>query len=345
MDIKILSFDSTLHSSIWNEIQHNASRKSFLTAIERIEFQKKYGKEIKQFIIFDSEKPIGLIYVEIHKRKISKYGYCPHGPVLIDEYLLSEEVYCKLADFGKEFIKSEGLNYFRIDPIIEEENRKLLKKTGWSNSIILGQARHQWFMDISAPEEEILMNIKKDTRYYINRGKKKGIVVKAATDEKTVEDFIDLMHQTKERQHFSNFDDDYYRNQWRELRPVGLAEIFVAYFEDKPLAGALMNYFDKTSYYSHAGSTSDSELAKLAAPYFLHWEMIRYAKDRGYLVYDFWGVIPKGIKHDWRGLSDFKMKFEGTLRSLVGVHEVYNLNLKTLLQKVYDWYSYRKLKN
>jgi lipid II:glycine glycyltransferase (peptidoglycan interpeptide bridge formation enzyme) len=345
MNIQILPFDPNVHSTIWNDIQLRSTRRSFLTASDRIEFQKNHGKEIKQFLIFDNQTPIGLIYLEIYRRKIAKYAYAPHGPVLLDEFLLSSEVYQKLSEFGKEFIRSENLNFFRIDPIIEEENQSMLKNSGWSNSMILGQARHQWLMNISDTEEEILKNLDKDTRYYVNRGQKKGVIVKIATDEKILEDFIDLMHQTKERQNFSNFDDDYYRDQWRNLRPVGMTEIFVAYFEDKPVAGALMNYYDKTSYYSHAGSTSDPELSKLASAYYLHWEMIKYAKQKGCTTYDFWGVIPKGIKHDWRGLSDFKMKFNGELRSLVGVHEVYNQNIPTLVQRAYDWWSYRKLKN
>lgn len=353
MNIKILPFDKNTQSDIWNDIQLRSSNKSFLTASDRIEFQEKQGKETQQFIIFHDEKdnrpfwnsPIGILYIEIYRRKIAKYAYCPHGPVFLSEYIQSEEVWTELAKFGKEFIKKEKLNYFRIDPILEEPNRYMLNKAGWSSSITLGQARHQWFMDISENEENLLKIQKKDTRYYINRAKKKGVIVKIAEDEKTVEDFIELMHQTKERQNFSNFEDDYYRAQWKDLKTKGLTEIFVAYFENKPVAGALMNYFDNTSYYSHAGSTSDPELAKLAAPYFLHWEMIRYAKSRGMTVYDFWGIVPKGLKHDWRGLSDFKMKFDGQQRSLVGVHEVYNLNVMTLVQKLYDWWSYHKLKN
>ncbi|MCA9387302.1 peptidoglycan bridge formation glycyltransferase FemA/FemB family protein [Candidatus Dojkabacteria bacterium] len=345
MSIQVIQFNELSDWGIWEDIQKRSTNRSFLTAKPRIEFQQKNGKETKQFLIKDKEETIGTLYVEIFRRKIAKYAYAPHGPVLLNNYTTSEEVYRSLVKFGKSFINEQKLNYFRIDPILEESYQPLLKKTGWSKSNILGQARHQWIMDISASEDDILKSLKKDTRYYINRGQKKGINVIRATDQSTVNDFIELMHQTKERQNFSNFDDSYYKNQWNELNSKGMCEIFVSYFENKPLAGALMNYYDKTSYYSHAGSTSDQELAKLAAPYFLHWEMIKYAKSIGCNTYDFWGVIPKGIEHDWRGLSDFKMKFEGTLRSLVGVHEVSSGSVMALIQKAYDWKSYHKLKN
>ncbi|MCA9381206.1 peptidoglycan bridge formation glycyltransferase FemA/FemB family protein [Candidatus Dojkabacteria bacterium] len=344
MNIDIIPFEAD-KQNIWDDIQKRSSNRSFLTCSPRIEFQKTHGKETAQFFIKDDESFIGILFLEIARRKLSKYAYAPHGPVLLDNYSTSPEVYMELSKFGKKFIKENNLNFFRIDPILDEQYQSFLKQSGWSKSIVLGQARHQWFMDISEDEEAILKNLKKDTRYYINRGKNKGIKIVRATEERTVNDFIELMHQTKERQNFANFDDSYYKDQWTDLQPKGIAEIFVAYLNEKPLAGALMNYYDKTSYYSHAGSTSDQELAKLAAPYYLHWEMIRYAKCIGCEVYDFWGVIPKGIKHDWRGLSDFKMKFDGTLRTLVGVHEVSSGSVMALIQKLYDWKSYHKLKN
>ena len=52
---------------------------------------------------------------------------------------------------------------------------------------------------------------------------------------------------------------------------------------------------------------SDHDYRALMAPYLLHWEVIKYAKEHGLSEYDLWGIDEK----KWSGVTRFKKGFGG----------------------------------
>jgi lipid II:glycine glycyltransferase (peptidoglycan interpeptide bridge formation enzyme) len=62
------------------------------------------------------------------------------------------------------------------------------------------------------------------------------------------------------------------------------------------------------------------------APYLLHWEIMRYAKQQGYNWYDFYGITPAtSPHHSWAGFTILKKKFGGEEFSSIGAYDfVYN---------------------
>lgn len=344
--IKIVEYKTD--KDLWNSILGKSSNSSFINSLDWLEFQETNSRKVeKYFIKDDSERTIGLFAVEVYKRKFVKYANLPYGPVLIDELekKLIMEVFVSLKNFGKKFCKKNNVNTFRVDPYLESNFTSLLNSSGWKSSKGLGQPKNPFTWDISKSEEELLKELKKETRYYVKKPEKEGVIVKRVELQDQIEDFVGLMQETETRNGFVNHPEDYYKRQWGLIGPNSdskMCDIFIAYYNSKPVAGALMNYFNKTISYSHGASASDKGLAKLAAPYFLHWEIVKYARTRGITFYNFWGVIPKEISnHPWRGLSDFKMKFPGNMQSLTGPFEVYNNFFGMLKQRVYDWWVYR----
>jgi lipid II:glycine glycyltransferase (peptidoglycan interpeptide bridge formation enzyme) len=86
----------------------------------------------------------------------------------------------------------------------------------------------------------------------------------------------------------------------------------MAYFEDKPIAGILNAYFNKTAIYYYGASSN--EYRNLMAPYLLQWHAILDAKENNYHFYDFLGVAdPSNPKDPLQGVTYFKQKFGGTL--------------------------------
>lgn len=357
------------HAVIWNSINNSSSTSSFLTSLDWIEFQKERGKETKKFLIKIKEEYIGILYLEIYRRKTAKFAYAPYNPVVIDLADNSKlSIYKSLKIFAQNFIKEHKLNLFRFDPLENINQSALIKKAGFIKSYASAQAQDMWeFQHLLDPspieefdektgiyieaekrrkevtlEEELLAVIKKDTRYYINRAIKLGVKVKKATTEEEVIAFGNLMKETTQRKGFINFDTSYYLDQWKALQSKGITEIYLAEYQGKYLAGALMNFHKDTVYYAHGASTSDPEFMKVSAPYVLHFEMMKDAQSRGIKNYNFWGVVPKGIEHDYRGLSDFKMKFPGTMISYVGPYEIGRFSLGYFVQRIADCWNYRK---
>ncbi len=334
---------------LWDKINYEGFS-SFLTLYDWIEFQKSIGKNTKRFWIKKDDEVVGTLYIEIFRRKIAKYAYSPHSPVLLEKVIENdlENFLIDLSVFAKSFIKAQGLNYFKIDTLLRDEKIKSLEKTGWKKSFSPGQAKDMWVIDFKENEEKTLMSFKKDTRYYVRRAEKLGVEIVEATSEEEVREFVNILNETKERKGFQNFNDSYFIDQWKalnvdlktkDIKPI--TRVFLAKFEGKTIAGALINYNETTIFYSHGGSTSDPELSKLAAPYFLHWTIIKNAIEHGYSQYSMWGVVPKGIDHVWRSMSNFKMKFPGEIMSFSGTYEVCNNTPMYYLNRLFDYYVYR----
>lgn len=356
MNIIFKKFNS-LDSELWEKTNLDAESSSFLSSIHWINFQKSLGKETDQYFIYaESENasfPVGVLYIEIYRRKIAKFAYSPYGPVLnlkaismINPDLSIFESYKlflkEFKRFCKKYVSENELNLFRFDPLINSNYKEAFIKTGFSKTFAATQAMDVWEMDISKSEDEILKALKKDTRYYIKRATKIGVeIVKARTEEEVFE-FVKLMSQTTERKDFANYSSDYFINQWKALNEIGMTEIYLAKYQDKYISGALFNFYKDTAYYAHGASTSDSELMKISSPYLLHFEIMKDVKERNITKYNFWGVVPKEIKnHPWRGLSDFKMKFPGSLISYSGGFEIGSNFLKFNLHRLSDFLNYK----
>lgn len=345
--IKFVKFKT--EKELWNKILSESSNSCFINTLDWLEFQETNSRKVEKYFIQDNTgKTIGLFAIEVFKRKLVKYANLPYTPVLVDdlEDILVQQIYTELRFFAKKYCSANRINTFRIDPNIDVKYSSMLLATDWRKSLGLGQPKNPFVWNISGDVENLLMQLKKETRYYVKKPEKEGVIVKRVEGVDQIDDFIILMHETEQRNSFVNHPAEYYKRQWELIGPnsdAKICDIFIAYYNSNPVAGALINYFNKTANYSHGASASDKALSKLAAPYFLHWEIVKFAKTRGIEKYNFWGVVPKElVDHPWRGLSDFKMKFPGEMSSLVGPYEVYNNFFGMIQQRVYDWWVYRR---
>ena len=140
-------------------------------------------------------------------------------------------------------------------------------------------------VDIRGTEEEILGRMKQKCRYNIRLAEKKGVTVRPWSD---IKGFHTLMKSTGGRDGFGVHSQDYYERVYRLFQPAGMAEMFVAEFEGKPLA-ALMIFSRGTRAWYFYGASSDEERNRMPA-YLLQWEAMRWAKSKGAEEYDLWGV-------------------------------------------------------
>ena len=109
----------------------------------------------------------------------------------------------------------------------------------------------------------------------------------------------------------------------------------LAYYDGKPAAGAILVPFDKSIFY-YLGAT-DYELTKTSqASNLLHFEIIRYAKNSGYAIYDLGGGVPMNPdpKQYMYGVYIFKKNFGGTLTVFDGGYLIFSKNRYWLFQKL-----------
>lgn len=206
------------------------------------------------------------------------------------------------------------------------------------------QPRRTITVDLRRSEEEILAAMKQKTRYNIRLAAKKGVIVTPSDDLDT---FCQLMKVTGERDRFGVHDAKYYRKAYELFHPAGRAQMFIAAFEGRPLAGLMLFTLGKRAWYFYGGS-SDEERSRMPA-YLLQWEAMRWAKARGVEEYDLWGVPDEDeetLEANFESRGDglwgvyrFKRGFGGQLvRAPEALDRVYS----PLLYRLYGVYVSRR---
>ena len=286
--------------------------KSFLQSTEWLEFQKEVGHKTWRF----SDGKITANIIKLGLPMGKSMLYVPHGPE-IDFSHIQGGIKNELSSFIKylkDLAKNEKAIFIKIEPV-SDVVMELLYRRGVRRSSKQIQPYKTVILDLNLSEEHLLGKMHQKTRYNIKVAEKNGITVRQGED---VDDFWKLMKKTTERDRFASHPKDYYKkllNLGGDLK----TELFLAYKDDTPIAGAIILRYADTGYYLHGAS--DYEYRSLMAPYSLHWEIIKNLKntkydiqDTKYKFYDFWGIDAK----KWPGVTRFKLGWGGDLKEYPG---------------------------
>ena len=299
----------------WNNFLLNQPSQTgiFLQSAEWLDFQEMMGHKIYRLGLIDEKNNLkticGAIVNSLPLGK--KYFYIPRGPIgepgaLIDEI--------------KKTTQKDGSIFLKIEPLTE-----ISLPTSLHVAPI--QPKQTLVLDLTKSEDELLGAMHEKTRYNVRLAEKKNLVLKTGA----LEDFWKLMEETTARDKFHAHPKKYYETMLKNINGDGKTEmrveLKVAYFENHPTAAAIVGYFGGTATYLHGASSH--EYRNLMAPYFLHWEIIKEAKNLGYKFYDFWGID----EAKWPGVTRFKKGFGGFEINYPGT---FDLPINKLWYKIYN---------
>jgi len=211
--------------------------------------------------------------------------------------------------------------------------------TGFSLSPHEIQPRRSILVDLQGSEDQILAHMKQKTRYNIRLARRKGVVIRQTGD---IETFHNLMEITANRDNFGVHSLAYYQRAYDLFEPRGQSALFIAEFEEQPLAGLMVFARGKRAWYFYGASSNEQR--QLMPTYLLQWKAMLWAKTQGCLEYDLWGVPDTDRetleanfleRNDglW-GVYRFKRGFGGDLkRALPTWDRVYN----SMFYKLYLW--------
>jgi len=317
---------------VWENFLLNCSEKTFLNSWNWGEFQKREGNKIWRLGFFEGDKLNSVALVLKIKAKRGTFLFVPHGPNVPEENKeKSKEILKSLVTKLKEVAKDEKAHFIRISPIWKRtpENKEIFKSLGFREAPIHMHPEVTWELDISPSEEDILMGMRKTTRYLIRKAKKdKDIKVETTTDIKKLPDFYKIYCATAKRHHFVPFPEHYVRNQFLSFLPDNQILLFFGKYKEHLVSTAIIVFWQKVGFYHYGASLS--KFNKFPVSYLVQWEAIREAKKRGCLLYNFWGIAPgintpqdlKKSKHPWAGLSLFKMGFGGQIKRYVKTQDL-----------------------
>ncbi|MFH1401924.1 MAG: peptidoglycan bridge formation glycyltransferase FemA/FemB family protein [Parcubacteria group bacterium] len=340
-----LNIKNIADKNIWEEFFLNCKEKTFLQSWNWGEFQEKMGNKIWRLGIFDNEYPISFILIVKIVAKRGAYLLVQHGPSMIQNSKFKSAVMDIILNELQKIGKEEKTDFIRMAPLFErtKENNEIFKKLGFIKSPMHANAYEAtWKLDITLPEDVILKNMRKTTRYLIKQAKKNSaITIEKSENPADAVKYEKLNLEIAKKQKFIPFSFEYIKNEFELFSRGGQALWFFGKYKGEIAAAALVIFWQEIGFYHQAASFS--KFAKLSIPYLLQWEIIKEAKIRGCKIYDFWGHTDpeKFPRHPWAGPTLFKMGFGGKAFEYVKTQD-YPLSKKYWL--IYFFEKLRKIK-
>ena len=230
-------------------------------------------------------------------------------------------------------MKKEKCVFVRVRPQLEavKKNLGLMSDLGLKKAPMHLHAEHTVILDLTKPTDELLGEMRRQTRYEVRQADNLGIKVEWSNTEDIFREFHRVQAETATRHHFVPPD---LKMLMAEREAFGNnARLYVAKSEaDAPVAYGLILIEGDEAEYFEAASTELNY--KLPGAYALQWQAIRDLKALGIKRYNLWGIAPPGqTKHRYAKVTTFKRGFGGEVVEYVPAQDLvlnwarYSLNL------------------
>ena len=329
------------NKEIWENFLLGCKEKTFLDSWNWGEFQEREGERIWRFGIYDNEKLISVALAIKVKARRGIFLFVPHGPVTESKIEIQKlGILETLTNKLKEIAKQEKAHFIRIAPIWEKgkQNSDFFERLEFMPAPIHIHPEVTWGLDIKLSEQELLMNMRKTTRYLIRQAQKNADIEIIKTQNiEDLKKFDEIYCSTAIRHKFVPFSLKYIQNQFSSFLPDGQILIFLGKYKNEVVSSAIIVFWQNIGFYHHGASLS--KYNKIPVSYLLQWEAIKEAKKRECQRYNFWGIAPDDNKnHPWAGLSLFKKGFGGYRKDYVQTQDL------PLLKKYYLTFIFEKIR-
>jgi peptidoglycan pentaglycine glycine transferase (the first glycine) len=216
-------------------------------------------------------------------------AYVPHGPVVNwDE----RELALAVVRTSSKLARSRGAIAMIAEPGLLDtpSDQRTLREARLVPVDVSVQPRRTIWVNLDVEEEvDILALMKQKTRYNIGLARRKGVTIRAGTAD-DLPMFYAMMQTTSERNVFAIHPLGYYQSLMQLFASTNthMASLLIAEYDKRPLAGMVVVASGKRATYLYGASTNDSR--DLMPTYLLQWEAMRWARSRGCVTYDLWGV-------------------------------------------------------
>ena len=255
----------------------------------------------------------------VRDAKRGRYLEIPCGP-LIDwkNKKSAKEIFEKISETAKK----EKCVFVRIRPqlIKDTETMQLLKDLGLKIAPMHLAAEHTVIIDLRKTEDELLADMRRQTRYEVRRALKQGIIVEKDNSEEIFKEFRKIQASTAKRQ---GFVPPNLKTLLAEREAFGnqIAIYTAKTSEGKPIAYGMIIKDGKEGDYYEAASTELNR--KMPGAYALLWQAMRDLKADGYERFNLWGIAPPGQpNHRYAGVTTFKTGFGGKVVEYVPAHDM-----------------------
>ena len=271
---------------------------------------------------FDAGKCAALGIIKSARR--GRYLEIPGGPLLD---WLDDGVVAEMTSELKKAAKANKCAFVRLRPQLlnTPENLALLKNLGLKPSPMHLHAEHTVIIDLKKSVDELLSNMRRQTRYEVRRAEKLKLKVASCSADnsnfgKLLTEFYETQQKTASRQHFIPPSKKELEAECNAFSKN--ASLYIVRTEDdEPVAYGLILKYGKEADYFEAASTDLNR--KLPGAYALLWQAMKDLKAEGYERFNLWGIAPAGQpNHRYAKVTTFKTGFGGEVVNFVPAHDL-----------------------
>ncbi len=303
-------------SSSWARFESSQNKKVFPLVIS------KGGQRLMEALLITEVFPIGGTMLNL-----------PYGPVferstsLIDK----DKAFNCFLNKIKEIAENEKSIFLKAE--FQRTTPKIPSQFKSGPSLQRRQPQKTICVNLTKSKKELLRSFHSQTRYEVRAAQRNDLKLvnyRKNPNKADWQSFLNLLRKTARRKKFTIYSDDHYKKMLSALNNNPRLELLLAKHEEKVVGGTMLLFFNQTATYLHAAT--DYKHRSLKTSYFLQWEQIKLAKEKGYKCLDLWGVNDK----KWPGVSYFKKGFNGHLKEYP---DGKNIIFKPFLYKLYKIYK------
>ncbi len=265
-----------------------------LTAWARL--RARVGYSPLYLLAFDAGELVGGAQI-MHRRVpvVGSVGYLPYGPVIATAAADRSGI-CRALGSGLAALGRRRLRMLFVQPPegADDLSRELLARGFRASSAGIapsGSIR----IDLTATEEEIRRRFARRLRSWPAKWAPRGVTVRVG-DSRDIPLLAALMAHSGRHQDYQPLPIDYIETMYAELAATEQAALFVGEVRGEPVAADLVTVCGAMVRGRLAGFDRTGEAAHLSVPAAIRWEIIRWAKARGYRWYDLGGLHEEALR-------------------------------------------------
>lgn len=304
----------------WTKVLQQNPDSNFLQSPLWAEMNKQIGHKLVVRTFEDKALYLGII----KNAKRGRYLEIPGGPIVdwSDKELI-KTIFTSITEEAKK----EKCVFVRFRPQLKntEENQKYIKNLQKSFDIRPApmhlHAQNTVILDLRKSEDELLMAMRRQTRYEVRRSEKLEMKVVEDSSEKMLKEFHSVQTETAKRQHFVPPSEKELFAEKSAFSPDNFRLYLAKSKEGEPVAYGLILSFGKEAEYFEAASTELNR--KLPGAYALLWQAIKDLKQAGFSRFNLWGIAPPNVEnHRYSGVTTFKTGFGGEVVEFIPAEDL-----------------------
>lgn len=321
-----IEYSSTVNRDDWHYVLENAELANTFHTPQYFEIQaSSVGHTLLYSCCYNHNEPIAII-VGVRNNSGYHQGLIEIGtksggyPLMIDHYDQTSEAKQIKNDFIKHFaaqyLNEQRFIFYPCFHLAE----CILEEPVW-------QCTKQYdataFLDLGKDEDALLMGLGGKCRNAVRYAQRQGVTARIANELQYFDRFYHFYKEIRIKKNTQYISYDELRAKFESFTQNGLADLWVSFLDDVPLAYAFIWKYKRIINFIYG--SSDEQSWSYKPNNLIQWELIRYYKQRDYTLYNMWGIRNMNFNEknapasyqEIEGYGKFKLSFGAELRNLV----------------------------